>query len=351
MFHNSKAGLTVLLVFICLTVLILFLVFSTSLFSKNPKGVEPSQTGGIAVFVPGMLEGSPTYEQMDKGVRQFAETQGLSVTTIEGGFNQGEWKNQLASLASEAEYELVVTSNPALTEICQEVKQMFPTQRFLVLDGGNEKSEELIIFSYNHKEQGFLAGVLAAHLDQFYYGPAKDSARIGLVAGQSYPDMDRSIVPGYLAGMKSVNPLYELDYRVVGNWYDANKAAELADSIYNQGAHVILPIAGGANQGVVSSAQKTNNLVIWFDSPGTHLAPKTIYASILVQQERAAMEMVSAILNGEFEEGDIIRGNIQNGYVGVDSSEEGYIKNVPLEIRDEMDRITQQFIQGRYNLD
>ncbi|HEB09960.1 MAG TPA: BMP family ABC transporter substrate-binding protein, partial [Spirochaetales bacterium] len=37
-----------------------------------------------------------------------------------------------------------------------------------------------------------------------------------------------------------------MDFRVIGNWYDANKAADLANSMIDSGVDVIATIAGGA---------------------------------------------------------------------------------------------------------
>ena len=304
----------------------------------------------IAVFVPGVLEGSPTYEEMDRGVRNAAEQRNLAVTTVEAGFNQGEWKDRLTSVAAEGKYNLIVTSNPALTELCREVKAMFPEQQFLVLDGENKPDDSLTVFSYNHKEQAFLAGFLAAHASLSELDNLSGSYKLGLIAGQTYPDMDRAIVPGFVMGMKSVDPRFELDFRVVGNWYDAAKSAELAESMYRSGVDVILPIAGGANQGVLSAAKKEGKYIVWFDSPGTDAAPGVILGSAIVRQEQAAQEMVLGLIDGVLEQGDLKEGTIKDGYVLIDEEEEAYGKYVPSGVRQKVAFQMEQFVSGRYHL-
>jgi basic membrane lipoprotein Med (substrate-binding protein (PBP1-ABC) superfamily) len=331
---------------------LLFMLISLCLVNIPAVGksdVRDPSLYRIAVFVPGMLEGSPTYEQMDRGVRRAAELKSAKVTTIEGGFNQGEWQDQINALASGSEYNLIVTSNPALNEICQNAKKMFPAQTFLILDGNSTIQEGLVVFSYNHMEQAFLAGVLAAQLTK--ENDSNDKWVIGMIAGQSYPDMEKSIVPGFEMGMKSIDPRFELDFRIVGNWYDASKASELADSIYSQGAQVILPIAGGANQGVVTSAKKSGKKIIWFDSPGTDISPGIIVGSAIVKQEKAAEETVLAIIDKSLDDGDILKGNISNGYVLLDEQEKGYIKYVSEDIRHEIEYLMEQFKSGRFKLE
>lgn len=329
-------------------ILILMSAVLTLSWSIGRSEVSDSTEYSIAVFVPGMLEGSPTYEQMDRGVRKAADMREANVTTIEGGFNQGEWQNQITALAAEGNYNLIVTSNPALNEICLNAKAMFPGQTFLVMDGADQESEELIIFSYNHGEQAFMAGVLAAEISM-----EKDSENkiIGLIAGQSFPDMEQSIVPGFEMGIKSVDPDFSLDFRIIGNWYDASKASDLAESMFSLGVNVILPIAGGANQGVISAAKKKDKSLIWFDSPGTKLSEGTIKGSGIVKQETAAKEMVLAIIDGKMEDGDLKTGDGENGYVLIDESEELYIKYVSTDIREKISYMMEQFKSGRFKLE
>jgi riboflavin transport system substrate-binding protein len=331
--------------------LILSLVFLFSLNGNGRKDESISSAFTIAVFVPGLLEGSPTYEQMDRGVRLAAEERNIAVTTVEAGVNQGDWKDKLSNLAAEGQYSLIVTSNPALNALCSEVKEMFPAQQFLVMDGENRADESLVVFAYNHKEQAFMAGYLAAQASLSSLDNLSGQFKLGLIAGQTYPDMEKSIVPGFIMGMKSVDPRFELDFRVVGNWYDAAKASELAESMFRNGVDVILPIAGGANQGAISAAKKAGKYLVWFDSPGTEEAPSVILGSAVITQERAAKEMVHALLDGKLEQGDIREGDIASGYVLIDQEEEAYQKHVPAEVKDKITFQMEQFLQGRYFLD
>ncbi|MBN2626244.1 MAG: BMP family ABC transporter substrate-binding protein [Spirochaetales bacterium] len=327
-------------------------VFSLAILSGAGKNETiPSSVYTIAVYVPGVLDGSPTYEQMDRGVRKAAESLNIPVTTVEAGFNQGEWKDRLAALASEGAYSLIVTSNPALSSLCREVKESFPAQQFLVLDGENKADDSQAVFAYNHREQAFLAGFLAAQSALSDLKNLSGEFKLGLIAGQTYPDMEKSIIPGYEMGMKSVDPRFTLDFRVVGNWYDAAKGTELAESMYRNGVDVILPIAGGANQGVITAAKKMGKYIVWFDSPGTEAAPGVILGSAVLKQEMAAEEMVLGLMKGNMEQGDIKEGNIQNGYVLLDQTEEAYLKYVPEEVQEKVSFLMEQFLNGRYSLD
>ncbi len=69
--------------------------------------------------------------------------------------------------------------------------------------------------------------------------------------------------------------------------------------MYRSGVAVILAIAGGANQGVVSAAQDAGKGVIWFDSSGYDIAPGTVIGSTRIYLDRAARELTGKAIAGE----------------------------------------------------
>jgi len=304
----------------------------------------------IAVFVPGMLEGSPTYEMMDKGVRQAADKYGATVQTVEGGFNQGEWEEKLLTLAAEDRFDLIVTSNPSMTEICQRIGEDYPNQLFLTLDGTDITADNLISIVYNHMEQAYLIGHLAGLITSSDLEGANRDLKVGLIAGQEYPDMNNSILPGFTVGFKTIHPHGMVDFRVLGNWYDAAKASELARSMFDSGVDVILPIAGGANQGVVSAAKEAGKYVVWFDAPGTHLEPGTILASSLVNQEKIAFENMEAFFRGELEGGTVLSGGVKAGFVEFDDSDENYKKYIPQPLQMIQNKMVDSLKSGKVTL-
>ncbi|WP_319560814.1 BMP family ABC transporter substrate-binding protein [Marispirochaeta sp.] len=128
----------------------------------RPKKEDSPAVQSIAVFVPGVVAGSPTYEMMVKGVQEAAkETPEVEISVIEGGVNQGEWLTKVSSLAASGRYDLIVTSNPAMPEICAEVSRSYPEARFLILDGHIEGNPSIFTFRFDQKEQGYLAGYFA----------------------------------------------------------------------------------------------------------------------------------------------------------------------------------------------
>ena len=58
----------------------------------------------IAAFVPGVVAGSPLYEQLVEGAEKaVAEFDNATLKVVEGGFNQAEWEEKMTALAAGGE--------------------------------------------------------------------------------------------------------------------------------------------------------------------------------------------------------------------------------------------------------
>ena len=326
--------------------LILLLTTSSILISCTNTEKEThlnSKQYSVAVFIPGVIAGSPTYEMMAKGAqRAINEADDGTIKIIEGGYNQGEWLEKITVLASSKEYDLIVSTNPAMPAICDEISKQFPDQKFFLLDGFLEGNKSIYTFRYNQQEQGFLSGYFAALVTSSNMKGANSNLEIGLIAGQEYPDMMQSILPGYTAGAHNVNSSISVDFRVVGNWYDAEKARALAESMYNSGVDVILAIAGGANQGVITAAGNLEKYVLMYDVSSYDIAPGIIIGSTVIEQERAAYEKIKLAIKGKMKFGTADLATVKDGWIGFDNKHKLYLQNVSLEVQEKQKDIIEQ---------
>lgn len=330
---------------------ILIIVAAAALTGCGAKETkEEKKSFSIAVFVPGVLAGSPTYEMMDKGVRTAAAQNGATVKTIEGGFNQAEWAEQVTALAAEKTFDLIVTSNPSMPEICRKIQEFYPEQDFLNLEGSGIKDDQVSTFFFNHRELAFLLGNFAGFLTESRMADREGTIKVGLIAGQEYPEMNHYIRPGFEMGIKNVNSDIDLDFRVIGNWYDASKASELAADMYAGGADIIMTIAGGANQGVLTAAKNVQKFVLWYDSNGYAIEPGVVIGSGVIREDKAAEEMVTKAINGTLKRGTAISAGVHEGYVDFIDDDSNYIKYVPVGIRNKMETLLNDMRSGKIKL-
>lgn len=309
---------------------------------------ETESTGfQVGIFVPGFVEGSPTYELMVRGAREAEElNEDITVTVVEAGTNQAEWEEILITMAGSRRYDLIVSSNPALPDIVSRVLARHANQHFLLLDAHMEGVETVAAVSYNHHEQGFLNGYFAALISSSELEHAKPGVRLGLVAGQEFPVMNNVIAVGFLEGARAVDPSAELDFRVVGNWNDPSKAAELTRSLIASGTDVILTIAGGGNQGVISAASEEGAYVTWFDAPGYSFAPGIVLGSTVVKQDAAARSGILSAAEGSLEFGTSRTFGVREGFIGFDSDNPVFLETVPNQFRQAIIDIEQAILAG-----
>ena len=170
-------------------------------------------------------------------------------------------------------------------------------------------------FSYNSYEQAYLIGEFGGLVTKSGMKGTNAELKAGLIAGQEYPMMNNVIKPGFTAGLESVDPDMELDFRIVGNWYDASKGAELAGKMFDSGVDVILAIAGGASQGIIATARERGKYVLWFDNNGYSLSEGTVIGCSAMRQDRAAYEAASKAIAGTLEYGKAVIRGVKEDYV------------------------------------
>ncbi|MDR2509949.1 MAG: BMP family ABC transporter substrate-binding protein [Spirochaetaceae bacterium] len=294
--------------------------------ARKDEGVASK---GIAVFIPGVLSGSPTYELLVKGVRAGLEgVSNIELTVIEAGFNQAEWETKLSAAAASEKYELIISSNPSLPDIANRVSAKFPKTKYMIFDGELSGNPSIYTLNYDKRAQAYALGTFAALLSA-----EMDSRTAGLISAQHYPVMDEQIMPSYLEGARSINPAMDVDFRIVGHWSDPDKALELADDMISGGIKVILTIAGAGNEGVVQAAAKRGAKVLWFDTNAYSYRPGVIAGCCATYQDKAAEVKIREYLNGELRFGVCQTLGFREGYIDFIEDDPLYTENISENVR------------------
>lgn len=297
---------------------------------------KKSSEKNIAVFVPGICDNSPVYAMLRDGVVQAVENynaqcsdaEKVTCQVMEAGTNQAEWGPKITSLAASGKYDVIISSNPSLPELCLPVLQQFPSQKFILMDASLEGNPNFYTLCYNQYEQAYLTG--------FIGGLMSKSHKLGLIAAQEYPVMNNILYPYFEKGAKSANADSTVEFRIVGNWYDATKGAELADALIAGGVDVILPICGGAAQGVINSCVNAGAYVTWFDDNGFAKAPGTVISSSVMEQKKMTMEVTEKYLNNQIKWGRADMVGLKEGYIKFIEDDPLYISAVPEDVRTKM---------------
>lgn len=300
----------------------------------------------IAVFVPGIVDDSPVYSMLVEGVtsavnefnQDLSEDNKIDVFVMEAGTNQSEWSSKIISLAATKKFEVIVSSNPSLPDLVEPITKQFPAQKFILLDATMAGNNNIVTVCYNQKEQAYLTGYIAGLMSQNH--------KLALIAAQEYPVMNTILYPYFAKGGADAVPGTSAEFRVVGNWYDATKAAALTDAVVSSGADVILPICGGAAQGVINSAVHNRVFVTWFDNNGFDKAPGTIISSTVMEQTKMSKEITESYLNNKIEWGTAQVVGMKDGFIDFVQEDPNYKRTVPLAIQVKMRQLVNSIKDG-----
>lgn len=290
----------------------------------------------ILVYISGNLAGSPPYQKLNNGALEFAaEHDNVKIKTYEAGYNQAEWESQLTSLVASNQYDIVLTTNPSLPEICDNISQKFPNQKFLITDAYYPGNDNIATFEFNQYQQSYILGRLAALIARSDLNNIRNTNKLGFVLSQEYPLITEQILPGYLNGAKSIDKNFEIDKRVIGNWYDADKANELTNSMIDNGCDVIATISGGASTGVINSAKNKNAYIVFHNDNIYSQAPGVVLGCGAMKQDDLAKKILEDAYNNEVNWGKAEILSIDSGFIDFYSEDPLFKDNLPSSIQDE----------------
>jgi len=317
-------------------ILLLFItvLLAASCFKKDRSNDNLS----VLVFITGVIAGSPTYEMMAEGALEFAQNNhNVTVKIYEAGMNQAQWEQQLGEMVSGGEYDVVIGSNPSLPEICVKIAGLSPETKFIIADANYEGHPQIRTFLYNQYEQSLLLGYLAGLITVSDMPHANNQKKIGFIAAQEYPLLTRHMVPGFIEGAKTADEEITLDFRVIGSWSDANKAAELASAMMDSGVDVFTAIAGGAAQGLLKTASERGAYIVWYNTNAYNTAPGIIAGCGIMEQKKLVTEILNDVLQGKIEYGISQILGVRDGYLGFISDDPQYQKIIPSDIKEKFD--------------
>ncbi|WP_422478425.1 BMP family ABC transporter substrate-binding protein [Pleomorphochaeta sp. DL1XJH-081] len=335
--------------FLVLALIVSFLVPAGTLFAAGQAEAESGapESLSVLVYITGVMAGSPPYTALAEGAQEFASGHdAVTVKIYEAGFNQAEWEEQLTSLVATGEYDLVLGSNPSLPEICERVGAKFPDQKFIITDAFSEGNGQIRTYLYNQYEQSLFLGYLAGLVTTSSMEHANDALKIGFIAAQEYPLLNKHMVPGFLEGARMVNPAIELDFRIVGNWFDANKAADLATSMRSAGVDVFAAIAGGAAQGLFKVAQEEGAYIVFHNTNEYKAAPGRVVGCGSMEQKKLVKEILADVMEGKVTYGEASIVGVQEGYIGFFYDDPAYTQNLPADIREDFESFMDKIASG-----
>ncbi len=255
---------------------------------------------------------------------------------------------------------LIVTVGFLLGDATAAAAEANPDQLFAIVDndffdaeaGEDITYENVKELTFSTDQAAFLAGYLAASLTE--------SGVVGTYGGINIPPVT-IFMDGFANGVAVFNEETGGDVQVVGwdpaaqdgiftgDFENQTLGRETTETLLDQGADIILPVAGPVGLGSVEAIEAGGGgeRLIWVDTDGCISVPDAcplLLASIMKNMDVAVHDTIIEASEGSFE-GGLYTGTLENGGVGLAPLNQ-VTEDVPQELQDRLDELAQQIIAG-----
>jgi basic membrane protein A len=220
-----------------------------------------------------------------------------------------------------------------------------PDTMFAIVDFAYDPSIENVRgLTFATDEAAFLAGYLAAATSK--------TGKVGQFGGIEIPPVTIFMV-GFENGVAYYNQQHGTEVEVlgtdvfVGNFESTDDGRRVAESLMDEGADIIMPVAGPVGLGTAAACQERGAMMIGVDTDWYISAPeyKEIYlTSVLKNMDVAVFETALAVQSGTFEGGTWV-GTLKNDGVGLAPFHD-FEDQVSAEVKAELETIKAGLVAG-----
>lgn len=288
-----------------------------------------------------------------EGLQQAAADLGIDVATAESNGEDQYAPNIEAMVA--ANCDLIITVGFALSSATVDAALANPDVSFAIVDdladndfNGETDAPNIKPLTFQTDEAAFLAGYAASS--------ATATGTIATFGGMNFPSVS-IFMDGFLAGANAYNAdngtavsvlgWDGTDGAFTGDFSDLSKGQTTAQGFIDQGADIILPVAGPVGGGAAAAAQASGNTwIVGVDADWTVTYPEytdIIFTSILKNIGNAVFDTIT---EGASDAGLSFApyvGTLENGGVGVAPFADG---TVSADVEAKLQELTDGIIAG-----
>ena len=288
-----------------------------------------------------------------EGLQRAAADLGISQATAESNGEDQYAPNIEAMVA--ADCDLILTVGFALSSATVEAALANPDVAFAIVDdladndfNGETDAPNIKPLTFQTDEAAFLAGYAASS--------ASTSGTIATFGGMAFPSVT-IFMDGFLAGANAYNADTDASVAVLGwdgtdgaftgDFSDLAKGQTTAQGFIDQGADIILPVAGPVGGGAAAAAQTAGNTwIVGVDADWTVTFPEysdIIFTSILKNIGTAVFDTISEAISDTGVSFTPYVGTLDNGGVGLAPFAEG---TVSADVEAKLQELTDGIIAG-----
>ena len=259
-----------------------------------------------------------------EGVLQAQEELGIDARFLESAA-ETDYEANITSLLGGA-CDIIFTIGFLLGDATQEAAAANPDQLFSIVDFAYDPPLENVLGQvYATDEAAFLGGYLAAGMSE--------TGIVGTFGGINIPPVT-IFMDGFAYGVAHYNEVHGTDVIVLGwapetqqglftnNFESLDDGRAFAQNLYEEGADIVLPVAGPVGLGSAALADELGPdelMIIGVDADLYQTDPERghLYlTSIMKRMDSTVYQVIELAMANEFE-GGIIVGTLENGGVGL----------------------------------
>jgi len=297
----------------------------------------------------GGLEDRSFNQSSWEGLKQAKEKYGIDVNAIVSTTETDIGPNVAQAVGTGCPF--ILTVGWELADATTAEAKANPDVHFSIVDeqvdGANIKP---IVF--DTAQAAYLAGYLAAGVTK--------TGKVGTFGGGNQPPVTL-FMDGFADGIAKYNEVHGTTVKLLGwdkasqdgtftgDFEDTNKGKSVAQGLLDQGADIILPVAGQVGEGAAAAIREDGHAsLIWVDNDGYETLPAEyrpiVLTSVMKNTQDAVVQIIGDDMKGDFSNTPYV-GTLKNGGVEIAPFHER-ASMVSADLSKEIDQIRQAIIAG-----
>jgi len=284
-----------------------------------------------------------------EGLKKAETDLGVSINWAESQ-NASDFEPNLASMQAQ-ECDLTITVGFMLAGATQTQAEEFPNTQFAIVDDNSIVLPNVKPLVFKTSDAAFLGGYLAAAYSK--------TGKVATFGGMPIPSVT-IFMDGFVDGVARYNEDFQAEVEVLGwdkttqngsftgDFEDQSKGQNTTKNFIDQGADVVMPVAGPVGLGAAAAAKEAGNVaIIWVDADGydSVIQYKDLFLTSVMKQIGASVfDTIKEAQAGNFSNAPYI-GTLANGGVGIAPLHD-FEDAVSQEVKDKVAQLAEDIASG-----
>lgn len=327
---------------------------SASNATTKPGG-SASDVKACMVSDEGGFEDKSFNQSGYEGLERAHKELGVEIKTAESHADS-DFEPNLDSMISEG-CSIIIGVGYKMADQIEAKAKANPDVKFALVDSTfKENPDNARALVFNTAEASYLAGYVAAGMTK--------TGSIGTFLGMKIPTT-AIFADGFEDGMKKYNEENGTDVKLIGwdkasqdgqatgDFSDVAKGQNTAKTLIDQGADIIMPVAGPVGAGAIAAAKEKGDVsIIWVDADGYETQPDAqdlMLTSVVKEIGAAVFDTIKSVVDGNFSSEAYV-GTLENEGVSI-APFHNFDDKVPQDLKDKVKTIKEKIISGEIKVE